>query len=115
MGRRDQNDLRKSKLSKKYDSYKGVQKAISKSLLKKKLKASRDKIDRINANTDLFKEITSSINQNQNSRKEKPKQALDPKQLKEDLEEDERRNEKKRHVETDLTKQLEILTGVALE
>ncbi|CCE87080.1 Piso0_005617 [Millerozyma farinosa CBS 7064] len=110
---RNQKDLRRSKSGKKNDSGKGIQKAISKNSLKKKSKATKDKIDRINANTDLFREVTSSIHQT--SRKEKPKQALDPKQLKEDLEKDERNNEKKQLVDTDLTKQLEILTGVALD
>lgn len=91
---------------------KSVQKPVSKSKLKHQSKSTKEKINRLNANMAEFDDVKSSL---MNIQKPiQPKNVLDAKDLKEDLKKDEERKARNKIVESDITNQLELITGMGL-
>mmetsp|Transcript_1495 Transcript_1495/g.1615 ORF Transcript_1495/g.1615 Transcript_1495/m.1615 type:complete len:116 (-) Transcript_1495:7-354(-) len=91
---------------------KSVQKPVSKSKLKHQSKSTKEKINRLNANMAEYNEVKDSL---MNMAKPVPvKNALDAKDLQEDLKKDEELKVRNKIVESDITKQLELITGMGL-
>lgn len=78
---------------------------------KSKSKAARAKIERLNADLDKDGDITDIMTQETS---EKKKNILDAKSLKEDLEKEKKRNENNKAVESDIQKQLDIISEMGL-
>ncbi|KAK6200016.1 uncharacterized protein RJT21DRAFT_38780 [Scheffersomyces amazonensis] len=79
-------------------------------ITKAQSKATKIKIDKLNANVEELNEITQLLGKSL----DKPKSALDVKSLKEGLKEDEKSRAQNKLVDQDLTNQLELLTGMGL-
>lgn len=91
---------------------KSVLKPVSKSKLKHQSKSTKEKINRLNANVAEFNDVNNSLMNIQ--KPAQTKNALDAKGLQEDLKKDEEVKTKNRIVESDITKQLELITGMEL-
>ncbi|CUM46234.1 uncharacterized protein AC631_00048 [Debaryomyces fabryi] len=91
---------------------KSVQKPVSKSKLKHQSKSTKEKINRLNANMAEYNEVKDSL---MNMEKPAPvKYALDAKDLQADLKKDEEIKAQNKLVESDISKQLELITGMGL-
>lgn len=91
---------------------KSVRKPVSKSKLKHQSKSTKEKINRLNANMAEYNEVKNSL---MNIQKPKPpKNVLDAKDLQEDLKKDEELKARNKIVESDISKQLELITGMGL-
>lgn len=89
-----------------------VQKPVSKSKLKHQSKSTKEKINRLNANMAEYNEVKNSLMNIQ--KPTPPKNVLDAKDLQEDLKKDEELKARNKIVESDISKQLELITGMGL-
>lgn len=94
-------------------------KPISNKKIKSQSKSTKYKIDKLNSNLSEFEEVRSSlfnhdINNNKNDNENDKLSALNYKQLKKDFKQDEQLKSTNKIIENDISKQLELITGIEL-
>lgn len=82
---------------------------VLKTKLKHRSKSTKAKIERLDRDTKHFDDVSASL-----MAIKKTKSVLSSKELKEDKKRDEQAQEKNKQADDDLTKQLELITGIEL-